>query len=129
MGAEPRGGGWLLFAGTMVGIVGILNTIYGIAAIDNSTFFTQDAKYVITNLNTWGWVVTIVGVVQMIAAVSIWAGGEFGRWIGILSAAANMIVALLWLPGAPFLALSVFGVDILIIYGLLVYGGRQNAQP
>ncbi|MFN8160447.1 MAG: hypothetical protein U0R52_05315 [Solirubrobacterales bacterium] len=125
---EPgKGAGWILFAGTMVAIAGILNVIYGIAAIDNSTFFTDNAKYVISSLNTWGWVVLIVGVVQLIAAVSIWGGGEFGRWIGIIGASLNMILMLIWLPGAPFLSLAIFGIDILVIYGLLAYGGRQTA--
>jgi hypothetical protein len=122
-----RGGGWLLFAGTMVAIAGVLNVIYGIAAIDQSTFFTDNAKYVITNLKTWGWIVLIVGVVQLIAAVSIWNRGEFGRWVGIIGASLNMILMLLWLPGAPFLALAIFGLDILVVYGLLAYGGHQEA--
>ena len=54
---EDRGLGWIVFAGIMLSIVGILNIVYGIAAIDKSSFFTANAKYVITDLNTWGWVV------------------------------------------------------------------------
>ncbi len=128
MNAETeKGSGWLLFAGTMVAIAGVLNVIYGIAAIDQSTFFTDNAKYVITNLKTWGWVVLIIGVVQLIAAVSIWGRGEFGRWIGVIGASLNMILMLLWLPGAPFLSLAIFGIDILVVYGLLAYGGRRSA--
>ena len=128
MNAQTESGsGWLLFAGTMVAIAGVLNVIYGIAAIDQSTFFTDNAKYVITNLKTWGWVVLIIGVVQLIASVSIWSRGEFGRWIGVIGASLNMILMLLWLPGAPFLALAIFGIDILVVYGLLAYGGRQGA--
>ena len=128
MSADPeQGTGWVLFAGTMVAIAGVLNVIYGIAAIDQSQFFTANAHYVITNLKTWGWVVTIVGVLQLIASVSIWNRHEFGRWVGVISASLNMILMLLWLPGSPFLALAVFGIDILVIYGLLAYGGRQEA--
>ncbi|MGZ8666369.1 MAG: DUF7144 family membrane protein, partial [Solirubrobacterales bacterium] len=93
-GDTERGAGWVLFAGTMVAIAGVLNVIYGIAAIDQSTFFTDNAKYVITNLKTWGWFVLIIGVVQLIAAVSIWNRGEFGRWIGIIGASLNMILML-----------------------------------
>ena len=81
----------------------------------------------ITNLKTWGWIVLIVGIVQLIASVSIWSRGEFGRWIGIIGASLNMILMLLWLPGAPFLSLAIFGIDILVVYGLLAYGGRQHA--
>ncbi len=53
--------------------------------------------------------------------------GEFGRWIGIFGASLNMILMLLWLPGAPFLALAFFGIGILVVYGLLAYGGRKGA--
>src|SRR3954453_21448903 len=84
--AEGRGFGWVLFAGIMLSIVGILNIVYGIAAIDDSTFFVADAKYIITDLNTWGWFLVGIGAVQFIAAFLIWAGSEWGRWIGIVSA-------------------------------------------
>jgi hypothetical protein len=33
----PRGTGWLLFAGVMIGLVRMLNAIYGIAAISDWT--------------------------------------------------------------------------------------------
>ena len=59
---EESGPGWLLFAGIMVVIVGVLNVIYGIAAIGNSSFFVNDQKYILSNLNTWGWVTLIIGV-------------------------------------------------------------------
>src|SRR5690349_6749739 len=83
---EPSGEGWLLFAGIMVVIVGVLNVIYGIAAIGNSSFFVNDQKYILSNLNTWGWVTLILGVLQILAAFSIWRGGQFGRWFGIIAA-------------------------------------------
>ena len=48
--------GWVTFAGVMLFIAGVLNVIYGIAAIGDSKFFIQDQKYILSNLNTWGWV-------------------------------------------------------------------------
>ena len=38
------GAGWILFAGVMLTLAGILNIIWGIAAIDNSSFFTDDGR-------------------------------------------------------------------------------------
>ncbi len=123
--SEPEGSGWLLFASIMVAIAGVLNVIWGIAAISNSKFFTANATYILTELKTWGWIVLIIGVVELFAALSIWAGGQFGRWVGILAAAANAIAALLSIPAYPFWALCVFAIDILIIYGLAAYGGQR----
>jgi hypothetical protein len=123
---EASGAGWLLFAGTMLLIVGILNVIYGIAAISNSSFFVHDAKYVVSGLNTWGWVMLGFGALQLIAAVSIWNGGSFGVWFGIAVAGLNSVGALLSIPSYPFWSLAVFAVDVLIIYGLAAYGGQRR---
>jgi hypothetical protein len=125
--AEERGHGWVLFAGTMLMIVGGLNFIYGIAAVSNSKFYVRDAQYVISDLKTWGWVLIIVGAIQVFAALSIWNGTEWGRWVGIASAGINALTLLLAVNAAPFLALALFSVDILVIYGLIAYGGRQSA--
>jgi hypothetical protein len=125
---DIRGAGWLMFAGIMVLIVAVLNVIWGIAAIDNSTFFVEEERFIISDLNTWGWIILIVGVLQLFAAFSIWAGGEYGRWIGLITASFSAVAALLSLPAYPFWSLAIFAIDILIIYGLAAYGGRQTSD-
>jgi len=125
---DIRGAGWLVFAGIMIFIVGVLNAIWGIAAIDEAQFFLEDDKFIIQDLKTWGWIILIVGIVQLFAAFSIWSGGEFGRWIGIIVASFSAIGALLSLPAYPFWSMAIFGVDLLIIYGLSAYGGPQERR-
>jgi hypothetical protein len=124
---DEEGGGWILFAGIMLMLVGILNVIWGIAAISNSSFFIHGTKYIVSNLNTWGWVTVILGGIQILAAFSIWAGNQFGRWFGIAVAALNAIGALMSIPAYPFWSLTIFAVDILVIYGLAAYGGQHRA--
>lgn len=124
-GGEPdKVAGWLTFAGVMVMIAGVLNVIYGIAGIGNAHWLEANTAYVFSNLKTWGWIVLIVGVAQLVAAFSIWAGSEYGRWVGIVSAGFNSIVMLMFIPAYPFGALAVFAIDVLVIYGLAAYGGR-----
>lgn len=118
-----QGGGWVLFAGIMVCLAGMLNVIYGIAAIADSSFFVDDARYILSGLNTWGWVTLAIGVAQLVAAYSIWAGGSYGRWLGIGVAMVSAVGALLALPAYPLWSLAVFTVDLLVIYGLATYGG------
>src|SRR6476659_7748680 len=77
------GYGWLVFAGAMLLIVGILNVIYGIAAIDDANFFVNGANYVISDLNTWGWVVLLTGAAQILTAFGVWARNTFATWLGI----------------------------------------------
>jgi hypothetical protein len=121
-----QGSGWVLFAGIMLMMVGVLNVIWGIAAIDQAQFFVQDTKYIFSDLKTWGWIVLIIGALQFAAAFSIWSGGRFGRWFGIAAAACNAIAALLSIPAYPFWSLAIFAVDVLVIYGLAAYGGDKR---
>lgn len=123
-----KGAGWVLFAGIMVLIAGVLNTIYGIAAIDKAHFFVEDKKFIISDLATWGWIILAIGVIQLIAAFSIWSGGEFGRWIGLIGASISAVGAMLSIPGYPFYSLAIFAIDLLIIYGLAAYGGREGVE-
>ena len=125
---DTRGEGWLLFAGILVLIAGVLNTIWGIAAIDSANFFVEDDRFIIEDLNTMGWCVLIVGVVELFAAFSIWAGGQFGRWVGMIAASVNAVVALLSIAGYPLWSIAVFGIDVLIIYGLAAYGGLGGGR-
>ncbi len=110
--------GWWVFAGVLLIVAGTLNIIYGIAAIGDSKFFTADATYILSSLHTWGWISLIVGVLELVAAFSLFAGGEFGRWFGIFIAALNSIAALLSIPAYPFWSLAIFALSIIIIYKL-----------
>ena len=122
---REEGSGWVLFAGIMLVTVGVLNVIYGIAAIGDSKFFVANTQFILSGLNTWGWVMLVLGVLQVFAAFSIWSGGSYGRWFGIVSAMANAIAALLAIPAYPFWSLAIFTVDLLVIYGLAAYGGDK----
>jgi uncharacterized membrane protein HdeD (DUF308 family) len=125
---EGRGEGWVAFAGVMLMILGFLNFVYGIAAIDGSSFFTDEGRYVtFTDLNTWGWILLIVGVLQMIGAFSVWNRHMYGRIIGVLTASASAVSILFTVNAFPFAAFMVFILDVLVIYALIVYGGRDRA--
>lgn len=126
---SDEGSGWLTFAGTMIALVGALNVIYGIAAIDDSKFFTPNATYVISdNLHTWGWVMLIIGAVQILTAIGIWSGSRAAVWVGVTFAALNAVVQMIFIAGSPWLSLAIFGVDILVIYGLLAYGTPESER-
>jgi hypothetical protein len=121
---ESSGYGWVIFAGVMVGIVGTLNFVYGIAAISNSKFYARDVTYVITGLNTWGWFLLVLGVLQLGASLGIMAQVKGVRWFGVLCAAGNMLIAMAFVSASPFLAVTLLAIDVLVIYGLIVHGRR-----
>jgi hypothetical protein len=118
---EEAGSGWLLFAGVMILLSGVLNTIYGIAAIAESSFYVANTRFVFNDLKTWGWIVTCIGVIECLVALGIWARASWARWVGVGIASLNAIAQLLFLPAYPFMTLSIFALDLLVIYGLVAH--------
>jgi hypothetical protein len=110
--------GWWIFAGVLLLIAGALNIIYGIAAISNSNIITASAVYILRDLRIWGWLSLFIGLCEWVAAFSLWSGGEFGRWFGIVVASLNAVGVLLTITTYPFWSLAIFALSIIIIYKL-----------
>jgi len=111
--------GWWIFAAIMLSIAGVLNIIWGIAAISEAKFVTvTGATYVFSNLNTWGWITLILGALEILAAMSLFSGGGFGRWFGIFAASLVAIDALLDINVLPFWSICVFALSVIVVYQL-----------
>lgn len=123
---RERGEGWITFATVMLAIGGILGLIDGIVAVSKSSFYVAGANYVFSDLNTWGWIVMIVGAVTLCASFAVAAGAQWARWTGITVASLQAIAQLLMIQAYPLWSLSVFAIDLLVIYALAVYGGRRT---
>ena len=123
---SPKGAGWIVFAAIMLVVSATLNVIWGIAAVSNAHFFVGNASYIISDLNTWGWVAIGFGALEGLAALSIARGGAFGRWFGIGVASIAVVVAMMSIPAYPFWSLVLVALDVMVVYGLAAYGGRPE---
>src|SRR4051794_8453399 len=120
--------GLVRFAAVMIAIAGAIDVLHGIAALGDAKVFVRNAEFAVGGLHTWGAVLLVTGVVQLCAAPAIWRRVEWGRWVGVLAAAANTVVQLLFLPAYPFMSVAIFAIDLLIIYALVAYGGRGTSS-
>jgi hypothetical protein len=118
-----RGAGRVVFAATLLLIAGTLNVIYGIGALDDASIFVNDTRFVLDDLNTLGWVLIILGAIQLIGGVSLMAGNTFGRVIGIVGGSLGAIGALLSIGGGyPWWSLGIFFLCVYVVYGIFVFG-------
>jgi hypothetical protein len=117
---------WVMFCASMIGLLAIMNLIYGIAAVAESSFFVGDTEFVLGSLNTWGWVLILVAVVQGATAMGIAAQLVGVRWVGVGIVAVNAVIQLLVLPAYPWWAGMLFTLDVLVIYGLIAHGARRD---
>jgi hypothetical protein len=122
-----RGVGRAVFAAILLLMAGTLNIIYGFGAVGDAHFFAHNTQFVVSNLHTWGWITVILGVIEVVAALSLLAGGAFGRVFGIVAASIGGIGALLSVSGAyPYWSLAVFALCVIIVHGLVVYGEPER---
>ena len=123
-----RGTGRVVFAATMLLLVGTLNVIYGIGALDGANVFVDDQRYVLTDLNTLGWVLIVLGVIQLAGGFSLMAGNTYGRVIGIIGGSLGAIGALLSIGGSyPWWSLAIFFLCVYIVHGIIVFGEDERA--
>jgi len=126
-GTTGRGFGWIAFAGYILIIGGAFNIMDGIVALARSSYFVAGAHYVFSDLRTWGWIILGLGIVEVLAGFSIFTGSQWARWVGIGIAALNALGQLMFAQAYPLWSLIIIGVDLLVIYGLAVYGGQVAA--
>jgi hypothetical protein len=123
-----RGAGRAMFAAWLLLIAGFLNIIYGIGALDNANIFVNDRRFIFSNLNTMGWVLIVLGVIQLTAGFSLMAGNTYGRVLGIAGSGLGAIGALLSIgSGDPWWSLAIFALCIYIMQGIIVFGEDERA--
>ena len=123
-----RGAGRVVFAATMLLILGFLNVIYGIGALDDANYFVNDTRFILSNLNTLGWVLIILGIIQLTAGFSLFSGNAYGRVLGIIGGSVGAIGALFSIGGAnPWWSLAMFALCIYVVHGIVVYGEDERA--
>ena len=123
-----RGVGRAVFAATLLLIAGTLNIIYGIGALDGASVFVNDTRFILTNLNTMGWVLILLGVIQLAGGLSLMAGNTYGRVIGIIGGSLGAIGALLSVGGSyPWWSLGIFALCLYIVHGIFIYGDEERA--
>ena len=126
--AEGRGYGLIIFSVVLLAVIGFFNLLDGIAAIANSHIFTSNAVYVVGDLRAWGWVMTIFGAVQLLAALGVWAGNQLARWFAVAVVGLNAIGQMFFIPAYPFWSLLIIALDVVALWGLCMYGSRENIE-
>jgi hypothetical protein len=122
-----QGAGRATFAAILLLIAGTLNIIYGIGALDSANIFANDTRYIFTDLNTMGWILIVLGLVQLTGGFSLVSGNTYGRVIGLVGAGLGAIGALLSIGGAnPWWSLAIFALCIYVIHGIAVLGDDER---
>lgn len=126
-GGRRSEGYWMvIFASVLVMMAGFFNLLDGIAAIASSHIYVEDAQYVVGDLHAWGWLVTILGGLQLAAGLGVMVGNQLARWMAVALLGVNAIGQMFFMPAYPLWSLVIIAVDMVALWGLCAYGSREN---
>jgi hypothetical protein len=126
--AEP-GAGWLYFAGTILGVSGLMRIIDSIWAFRYHGSLPgnlQDGVFG-SNLKAYAWLWLGVGIVLILASFLVLTQSQLARWVGVVAACIGMVSAAAWLPYYPVWSLVYITLGVLVLHALVTYGGRTSA--
>jgi hypothetical protein len=116
--------GWIIFAAVFMIVIGGMNAIQGLAALfrDEAYWVTLGGSVVTFDVTTWGWIHLIFGILLGLVGLMLMRGSTFARVIGIVVVSLNLIAQFSWATLYPFWSLIAIGLDVAIIYALIVHG-------
>lgn len=122
---QERGwAGWIVFAGSMMMLLGSFHAIQGLVALFNDEYYLVAPGGLTVQLDytTWGWVHLIGGIVVVLAGGALFAGQTWARGVGIALAIISAVTNFAFVAAYPVWCTIIIAVDVVIIYALAVHG-------
>jgi hypothetical protein len=115
---------WIIFAGVLLVLIGLLSVMEGVTALVNDDFYVvrPDALLVAVGYTVWGWVHLVLGVVGIVTGAGLMRGNPVARVVAVVYAAVSALVHLAFLPAYPVWSALVIAFDVVVIYAVTVHG-------
>ncbi|HTL84048.1 MAG TPA: hypothetical protein VL856_02630 [Acidimicrobiia bacterium] len=127
---DQRGVGWISFAGSILifaGILRIFDAIWAFRYNGDLPSALKDATFG-DSLTAYGWIYLLVGLLLILSGIGVFQGGQLSRWVGIIAGAIAGISAVPWLPYYPIWSFLYIVIALLVMYGLIGYGGLPSTS-
>jgi hypothetical protein len=119
VGPNTAWSGWVIFAATMMVLLGGFDIIDGLIALLNSSYYGS-THLLLGNYQSWGWWNLILGSILVVTGLSLFTGSPWARIVGIIFAVLNALSQLVFIAVFPIWALAVIAIDVVVIYALAV---------
>jgi len=115
--------GFTYFAAIMMMLSGGFEILQGLSAIIKKNLYVVNKDYIYKiNVNGWGWIHLILGVIVLLAGIALLGGALWARIVGIAMAALIAIANFLWLPCYPVWAIVLIALNVVVIWALAAHG-------
>lgn len=112
--------GAVTFAASLIVIAGTLDLIWGISALSNESYFS-DEGLLTQSLTTWGWFYLIVGVIQIAIGWMVFVGSPLGYGLGMFAAFLAILINFMSVGGYPIWSVTLMVLNFFIIWALATH--------
>jgi vacuolar-type H+-ATPase subunit I/STV1 len=121
--------GWIVFAGTMMAILGVFHMFEGLIALFRHTYiaFPTTGLTVQVTYTQWGWVQLIAGALVFATGLALFTGRMWARTLGVILVAISALVNFAFANIYPFWSLTLLAIDFLVIYAIIAHGSEMKA--
>jgi hypothetical protein len=128
--AEGIGGwtvGFIVFAASMMILLGIFHAIAGFAGVLEDDFYVVREGYDLKiDVTTWGWIQLIGGGVVVLAGCYLLTGHLWARLTAILVVFVSMVWNFFSIPYYPVWSILMIALDIGILWAIIAHGGEYE---
>ena len=111
--------GWVLFAGTLLLVTGLINVFQGIVAlVDDERLALTPSRLVIVDVTGLGWTLLITGLLMIGAGAGLLVAQTWARIVSIILVALHLIIQIAWLGAYPVWSLLMITLDTVILFAL-----------
>jgi hypothetical protein len=120
--------GWIVFAGTMMMILGVFHMFEGLIALFRHTqiAFPTQGLTIQVSYTQWGWLQLIAGALVFLAGLGLFTGRMWARTVAVILVAVSALVSFAWASSFPVWSLTLLAIDLFVIYALIAHGAEMK---
>lgn len=122
--------GWILFAGVMMIVLGMIHAFQGFVAIFDDTYFLVRTRSLAIHLDyaAWGWIHLVVALFVLVSGIAVLNGRLWGRIVGVVVAVLSILLNIAFIAAYPIWSTITIAVDVLVIWALTVHGDEMRVM-
>jgi hypothetical protein len=119
--------GGIVFAATMLLIIGTFQAIAGLVAIFDDQFYVVGREYTFKlDTTAWGWIHLLLGILLGVCGWALFAARAWAGVTAIVLASLSAIANFFFIPYYPFWSIVVIALDVWVIWSLTRPGAVET---
>jgi hypothetical protein len=115
--------GWIWFAAILMIMNGTFNLIDGLVALFKDEVYVQSKSgLVVFDYTAWGWILLIIGALQVVAGLALMVGRTWARIVTIILIMLSAIAQIAFITAYPLWSITVIILDVVALWALVVHG-------